>query len=159
MRCKFAVVTSTHQNPTLFAGGYSGLHRSGSVHADWVHVILRLVVSGRDHVRDAHRISAFLLGKPDRDLPQSHDLAGNARLSPGSTHFQPSQGFDSGLLLVRLSTAELYEIFSCLREKGFDGLVARVICSLGHVTAVTGPSELRNWGPCLLVPLACFCIL
>ena len=55
---------------SLQYGRNAGLHRSWSVYADWLRFCLRLVVAGRDHVRNAHWIPAILQWKSAGNLSQ-----------------------------------------------------------------------------------------
>ena len=65
---------------------HARLHRARSVHAARLQQLVRLVVAGRHHVRDAHRLPALLLrGRPDH-LPQGDAVARHAHLSARGAH-------------------------------------------------------------------------
>ena len=53
---------------------------------------MRLVVAGRDNVRDADRVPPVLLGESPGDVHQDHEVEGDARLPAGGAHLGGGQG-------------------------------------------------------------------
>ena len=78
--------------------------------ADGLHVVVRLVVAGGDHVRDADRVPSVLLRVAAGDLRQDHEVEGHPRIPPGGAHLRGRQGDHSevGLSIYTLTHQVVY---------------------------------------------------
>lgn len=85
-------------------GRNARLYCTGGVPADGLRAGLRLVVAGRDNVRDADGISAVLLGQSSGYLPEGDELAGDVDLSAGDADLRGGEGSDCEVLLRSRST-------------------------------------------------------
>ena len=56
---------------------------------------MRLVVVGRDHVRDADRVPSLLLRESPGDVHQDHEVEGDARIPAGGAHLGGGQAMHS----------------------------------------------------------------
>lgn len=85
-------------------GRHARLYCAGGVPADGLRTSVRLVVAGRDHVRDADGLSAVLLGQSSGYLPEGDELAGDPDLPAGDADLRGGEGSNCAVLLRSGST-------------------------------------------------------